>query len=183
MIAPSVARSFREFFVVGCTSFGGARFAYLHATLVQARGWVSERDFAHAFGVSQILPGATFVNLTVLMGFSLDGVRGSALAAIGVITPGAILITALTVLVFDPNSPTPLQAGLPAISAAASAILVLTVLRLAKRTLATARDAAIFGAALAATLAGVGLVPTIIGAAVLALVLDAIRERQPPVQT
>jgi chromate transporter len=85
---------FLAFLSVGLMAFGGGLAAWIQREIVQRRRWMEDRQFLTAYAVSQIVPGATNVNLAVFIGTQLRGLPG-ALAAFA----GLMLIPAALVLV------------------------------------------------------------------------------------
>jgi chromate transporter len=98
------------FGTIGLTSFGGARAAYFRHVLVVSRRWIDDRQFLEALTVAQILPGPNVSNLTVCLGQRLRGLLGAAVAALGFLLPGALMILALAMFYFG-------HGNLPAVSA------------------------------------------------------------------
>jgi chromate transporter len=80
---------------VGITSFGGSTAAWLYREIVQRRGWLDEDHFITALTLSQVLPGANPVNLSIYVGSQLRGSIGGAAAALGMVMPPFCIILAL----------------------------------------------------------------------------------------
>jgi chromate transporter len=80
---------------VGITSFGGSTAAWLYSEIVQRRGWLDEEHFVTALTLSQVLPGANPVNLSIYVGSQLRGGVGGAAAAFGMVMPSFCIIIAL----------------------------------------------------------------------------------------
>jgi chromate transporter len=80
---------------VGVTSFGGSTAAWLYREIVQRRGWLDEDHFITALTLSQVLPGANPVNLSIYVGSQLRGGIGGAAAAFGMVMPPFCIILAL----------------------------------------------------------------------------------------
>src|SRR5580700_11283188 len=59
---------FLSFLIIGCTSIGGGLTAWIRRELVERRGWIDDQQFLANYGLSQMVPGATNVNLAVLSG-------------------------------------------------------------------------------------------------------------------
>src|SRR6185295_14051642 len=59
---------FRDFLLMGATSFGGGVVAYLHENLVTGKAWVDEEEFLSALEISQTLPGLNAINMSILVG-------------------------------------------------------------------------------------------------------------------
>src|SRR3977135_2927108 len=68
---------------VGITSFGGSTAAWLYREIVQRRAWLDEDHFITALTLSQVLPGANPVNLSIYVGSQLRGGIGGAAAGVG----------------------------------------------------------------------------------------------------
>ena len=80
---------------VGITSFGGSTAAWLYREIVQRRGWLDEDHFITALTLSQVLPGANPVNLSIYVGSQLRGGIGGVAAAFGMVMPPFCIILVL----------------------------------------------------------------------------------------
>jgi chromate transporter len=80
---------------IGITSFGGSTAAWLYSEIVQRRGWLDEEHFITALTLSQVLPGANPVNLSIYVGSQLRGGIGGVAAAFGMVMPPFCIILAL----------------------------------------------------------------------------------------
>lgn len=124
---PPLRDLFREFLLIGSTSFGGGRAAYFQDALVKRRRWLTDDEFLEAVAVSQILPGPNIGNLAAYLGQRLRGGRGALIAALCLTVPGAVSILALAWLYFSgmPASVTePIGKGVSAASAGLAAAAV-----------------------------------------------------------
>jgi chromate transporter len=74
-------------------SFGGIPVVLpaIHALVVDAKGWVDDREFADFFALSQILPGPNFIFMLSLIGWKIGGPFGAATAALGIAGPSGVL--------------------------------------------------------------------------------------------
>jgi chromate transporter len=79
---------------IGLTSVGGAAGPLRHV-IVRQRGWLTEGEFAEMYGIAQALPGATAVNLAVLLCDRLAGPLGPFAALAGLIIPSMLIALAL----------------------------------------------------------------------------------------
>ena len=127
----SLSRLIRVFAWTGLTSLGGGRSAYFHGQVVERRSWLSNREFAQDFTLSQILPGPNFSNLGVLLGYRLAGGRGAAAAGVALLLPGALVVLALTILYFKVGLTPTVRPFLHGMSAAVVGLVVMTAVRLA----------------------------------------------------
>jgi chromate transporter len=124
---PSFRETFREFLLIGLTSFGGGRSAYFQDAFVRKRKWVTQDEFLEAVAVSQILPGPNIGNLAAYLGQRLRGGMGAIVAVLCLTVPGAISILALAWLYFNgmPASVSePIGRGVSAAAAGLSAAAV-----------------------------------------------------------
>ncbi len=74
---PSLASLFAGFVSIGMMAFGGGLAAWTRREVVQKRGWLDDRQFLSGYALSQLVPGATNVNLSVFIGTQLRGVAGA----------------------------------------------------------------------------------------------------------
>ncbi len=75
------------FLRIGITSFGGSTAAWLYREIVQNKRWLDEDGFVTALTLSQVLPGANPVNMSIYVGSSLRGGLGGAVAALAMVAP------------------------------------------------------------------------------------------------
>jgi len=95
---PQLGEIFKVFFTAGAISFGGGVLAYLREYLVRHNGWLSDDDFLDALEVSETLPGLNSVNMSVIVGDRMRGAIGAAVAVIGLMLPGMVIMMTLGVL-------------------------------------------------------------------------------------
>jgi chromate transporter len=89
----SLGALFLSFLIIGCTSIGGGLTAWIRRELVERRHWIDDQQFLANYGLSQIAPGATNVNLAVLIGTQLRGSVGAVVAFAGLmLVPLSILM-------------------------------------------------------------------------------------------
>ena len=92
----SLTQLFLLFLKIGAVMYGSGYvlFAFLHADLVDRRGWLSEAQLIDAIAIGQMTPGPLSTTATFI-GYLLGGVPGALLATVGIYLP-AFLITALS---------------------------------------------------------------------------------------
>jgi chromate transporter len=89
----SLWQIFLQYFIIGSVGFGPAIAAETKKRLVKNLKWISEREFVNGLALGNILPGATFVSLTVYIGYRLRGVMGAITSFFGLlITPFFIML-------------------------------------------------------------------------------------------
>jgi chromate transporter len=130
----SVAEIFREFLIIGATSFGGV-VPYLRGRLVVRRRWLDDREFVEMLSMSQSLPGLNATNMAVLLGDRLRGGWGSLAAIIGICLPGALLMYAVGLVFRGHAEIVWFSAALKGVAAAAVGLILFTVIQLSRKSL------------------------------------------------
>ena len=74
--------------------FGGVA-AIGRYIIVEEKKWLSEKEFSTYLGIGQILPGANYINLSIIVGNKYQGKLGSLISLIGI-----FLIPAIIVIIF-----------------------------------------------------------------------------------
>jgi chromate transporter len=91
----SLVDLFLQFLIVGAVSFGGGIIAYERILLVEKRKWLNADQFMAYLAISQTMPGLNSVNLAILTGDYLRGIKGSIIALFGLVLPGSTLVLLL----------------------------------------------------------------------------------------
>ena len=146
---PSLAALFLCFLTIGSTSFGGGLLGWIRRELVDRRGWIDDQQFLVFYGLSQMVPGATNVNLSVIIGNQLRGVPGACAAVAGLLLFPLAILLALGTLYFamhDVPGSRLIAAGLAGAGAAAIGFNLATGIRLAQRNIRRIAPALIAGA-------------------------------------
>ena len=126
-----LSRLFLVFAWTGLTAIGGGRHAFFYDALVTRRPWVRNDEFLRDLTLAQLLPGPTFSNIAVALGFRLGGWRGAAWGAAALVLPGALILLALSALYARGDfSPTAARA-LYAMTAAVVGLVLITTARVA----------------------------------------------------
>ena len=74
-------------------SFGGGLAGWIRREIVERRGWMEDRQFISGLALSQLVPGATNVNLAVFIGTQLRGAAGACATAGGLMAaPLAVVL-------------------------------------------------------------------------------------------
>lgn len=87
-------RLFATFLKIGAFTFGGgwAMISIIEREVVDRHRWLERAEFLDLLAVAQSLPGILAVNISVVVGDKLRGLRGSLVAAAGTITPCFMII-------------------------------------------------------------------------------------------
>ncbi len=90
---------FSSFFKIGAFTFWGgwAMISLIEREIVTKRQWIERTEFLDLLAVAQSLPGILAVNVAVVVGDKLRGMRGSIAAAAGTILPSFLIILAIAI--------------------------------------------------------------------------------------
>lgn len=82
------------FLKIGTFSFGGgyAMLPFIQKEIVEKNNWISSTEFTDIIGISQMTPGPVAINSATFVGYKINGVLGSIVATLGVITTSFILV-------------------------------------------------------------------------------------------
>lgn len=92
---PSLPSLFFSFARIGLAAFGGGLAAWTRREIVEVRGWMDDTQFLSGYALSQLVPGATNVNLAVFIGTQLRGVSGAVSCFLGLTAPPLLIVLAL----------------------------------------------------------------------------------------
>jgi chromate transporter len=87
---------FVQFAIMALLALGGANAVVpeIHRQAVELRGWMTERQFADMFAISQSLPGPN-VMIVTLVGYHVAGILGALVTTLAMCGPTAILAAIL----------------------------------------------------------------------------------------
>ena len=136
----SLARIFVVFALIGVTSFGGGIVAYLRRVLVDKERWLDADEFMAALEISQTLPGLNSTNMSVIVGRKLRGPAGAVVAVLGMILPGAAIVTALGFAYVALRKDPVISLVLTGVAAAATGLLLQVTLKIGWKQLIRAKD-------------------------------------------
>lgn len=98
----TLAKLFKEFLIIGSTSFGGymALIAMVREKFVSKEKLIDDEVIAEGIAISSILPGPVAVNVVSYVGYVLAGIRGAMTSVIAVLIPSLVLVIAFAELYF-----------------------------------------------------------------------------------
>ncbi|MDX5363495.1 MAG: chromate transporter [Pseudazoarcus pumilus] len=105
----SLTDLFVTFTLLALQGFGGV-LAVAHRTLVERKQWMTRQEFVELLSVSQLLPGANIVNLSLMIGDRYFGWRGALAALAGMMTVPLLIVLSL-VAVYNEFAHLPAVAG------------------------------------------------------------------------
>lgn len=88
---------FLTFCKIGAFTFGGgwAMISIIQREIVDKHRWLEAEEFLNLLAVAQSMPGILAVNIGVIVGDRLKGLKGSVCAALGMILPSFLIILAI----------------------------------------------------------------------------------------
>jgi len=142
----SLGTIFWTFLTAGAISFGGGVVAYLREYTVSDTRWLDDDAFLDALEISQTLPGLNAVNMSVIIGDNLRGIRGAIVAVMGLVLPGVIVIVGLGAAWQEESHNPQVRAFLIGVAAAAVGLLSTVTLQLGHKQFVKPLDLAIIAA-------------------------------------
>jgi chromate transporter len=142
----SVAQVVRSFALTGILSIGGGRAAFFYDALVTRRRWMRVDEFLQDFTLAQLLPGATFANLSITLGHRLAGLGGAFGGLVAVIVPGGVILIVLAAIYLARGLTPDVATLMRGMSAAVVGLVAVTTLRMARPALISIRALAVAAA-------------------------------------
>ncbi|UFS70963.1 chromate efflux transporter [Geomonas sp. RF6] len=123
------------FLRLGALGFGGpiALAGYMQRDLIP-RGWITDREYQEGLAFSQMMPGPLAAQLAMWIGFIRHGVVGASLIGIVFILPTFLLVLLISYLYVAYRGISVVQALFYGIGPVVIAIVALSALRIAKKT-------------------------------------------------
>lgn len=157
---------FKGFFIAGATAYGGpAMMPALRREVVDKRAFLNREEFSLGLGLCQTIPGGTLMQLSAYIGLGLRGLPGALVAYAGFSTPAFLLMTLLSGFYVELRAAPLAQAVASGLKVVVLAICLMSCLDFVKRFAPTRRHQAFTAGAAALFLAGVGVIPIVLGAA------------------
>ena len=125
---------YRSFFAIGGLTFGGgyAMLPMLEREVVEKHHWATKEEILNYFAIGQCTPGIIAVNTATFVGYKHRGIAGGIVATLGVISPSLLIITAIAALLSNFMEITWVQHAFAGIRVAVCALIVSSVIKLAK---------------------------------------------------
>ena len=147
---------FLTFAKVGVCTFGGgyAMLPILQREVVEKKGWATDEELTDYFAIAQCTPGVIAVNTATFVGQKQKGVPGGVLATLGVVFPSVVIIMILAAFIQNfAHLPVVIHA-FAGIRACVCALILSSILKLAKKSLADLPSVLIYVAILALAVIG-----------------------------
>lgn len=124
------------FFRIGGLTFGGGltMLPMLKYELSEKKQWVTEDELLDYYAIGQCTPGIIAVNTSTFVGFKKKGIPGAICATLGMVSPSVLIITILA-LFLERYMDHPIVAhALMGIKVVVCALLLNTMITLAKKS-------------------------------------------------
>ena len=122
---------FLAFSQLAMSGFGGV-LPWAHRTLVERKGWLTQREFVDTLALGQLLPGPNIGNMAVMIGYRFAGYAGAAAAFAGLVGGPFVLMIALGMLYSTYGSLPLVQQALSGMSAVAAGLVLATGLKMSR---------------------------------------------------
>lgn len=125
------------FFRIGGLTFGGGltMLPMLKYELVEKKKWVTEEELLDCYAVGQCTPGIIAINTATFVGYKRKGVAGGISATLGMASPSVLIITIVALFLESFMDNVWLQHALMGVRGVVCALMLNTVLTLAKKSL------------------------------------------------
>ena len=133
VVAPKISplALFFAFSEMALTGFGGV-LPFAYRTLVERRQWLTREEFAKLLAVSQVMPGPTICNLSVMFGYRAAGFGGSAFALGGMIFLPMAIVLGLGVAWHEFGALPPVRRALTGMSAVVAGLILATAMKMSR---------------------------------------------------
>jgi len=169
------------FFRIGGLTFGGGltMLPMLKYELVQKRDWISEEQLLDCYAIGQCTPGIIAINTATFVGYLRKGVVGGISATLGMMSPSVMIITVIALCLENFMDNVWLQHALMGVRGVVCALMLNTVITLAKKSLVSPVTYLICGVAfLAAMFTDIPLIVIVLAAGFLGILKEKGRGEQ-----
>jgi chromate transporter len=127
---PALPDLFLGFAKIAISGFGGV-LAWSRRVLVEEKRWMSSAEFNELYSLCQFLPGPNVINLSVMFGARIHGVKGAVVAFLGLISPAVTLMLVVGALYTRYGALPGLRGILAGLAAAAAGLIFATAAQMA----------------------------------------------------
>jgi chromate transporter len=141
-LVPCTLREYCAYFLrLGTVGFGGpiALAGYMQKDLVEERRWITKEDYVQGLALAQLAPGPLAAQLAIYLGWVRSGVLGATLVGVAFVLPSFVMVLVLSATYVRFGGIPWMQGAFYGIGAAVIAIILRSVVKLVKMTLASDR--------------------------------------------
>jgi chromate transporter len=175
---PKFKEALRFWFKLGWISFGGTagHIALMHDFLVDKKKWISNGRFFHALSLCMLLPGPEAQQLAIYIGQQLHGKKGGIAAGVLFVLPSMFILLASSIIyVLFGNLPW-IYALFNGLKPAVIALIIVALLRVAKKSLKSYLHYIIAGIAFFSIyIFNISLLLIIVGTIIVALIIHYLK--------
>lgn len=168
------------FLRVGGLTFGGgmAMLPMLKKEVIEKKGWTNEEELLDIYAIGQCTPGIIAVNTSTYIGYQQAGILGSIAGTLGMVTPSLIIITLIATILNQFIEEPLVVHALSGIRVAVCAMMLNTVISLAKAGIKDYLGALLFLAGfLLATFSPIPTILLVVCAAVIGICVNIRKEK------
>ncbi len=149
-----IAQLYFAFLRIGGLTFGGGltMLPMLKYELVEKKNWIEEEELIDCYAIGQCTPGIIAINTATFVGFKKQGIIGGIFSTLGMVTPSLVIITAIAAFLENFMDNVWLQHALMGVRGVVCALMLNTVINLAKKSLISISSCIICGIVLLVTL-------------------------------
>ena len=132
---------FQSMFLLSACTFGGGFVivSLMKKRYVEELKWLTEDEMLDITAITQSSPGSLPVNASVIIGYRMCGILGSAIAVLGAILTPMIIISVISVFYNEFRSNTYIAIALQVMRAGVAAVIFDVVINLAQNVIKTRR--------------------------------------------
>lgn len=168
---------YTAFLRIGGLTFGGGltMLPMLKYELVEKKKWLKEDELLDCYAIGQCTPGIIAVNTATFVGYKKAGIAGGIFATLGMITPSLVIITAIAACLQNFMDNVWLTHALMGVRGIVCALMMNTVLNLARKSLINKISVVICAVVfLAALLTNIPTILIVFLAAAVGIVLEVV---------
>lgn len=124
---------FWKFFKIGAFTFGGgyAMIPLIEREIVSNK-WIDKEEVANMVAISQSIPGAVAVNMSLFVGFKIAKKKGGIVAVLGCILPSFLTILLIAMFFSNIQDEKIVKNAFTGVLSAVVALILLSAVRIAK---------------------------------------------------
>jgi chromate transporter len=120
---------FLAFSEMSLSGFGGV-LPFAYRTLVERRRWLTPEDFAKLLAFSQVMPGPTICNLSVMFGYRTAGIAGCAASLGGMVGLPIAIVLGLGLAWHEFGAVPAVRRALAGMSAVVAGLILATAMKM-----------------------------------------------------
>jgi chromate transporter len=172
----------RLFLRIGSTAFGGpaAHIVLMRHEVVDARGWVDDREYGQLIGLANLVPGPNSTEVAMHVGRVRAGWRGLVVAGIAFILPAFLMMLGLAWLYEEYGTRPRFESALAGVAAVVVVLIVQAILVLSWSSLRSTLTIVVALVAVVAAIVRVHELAILLGAGIVTYLAWRLRDRTTP---